>query len=118
MPEVLIRSRIHDEQGTLRLADRVISEGTAYIISCLNVLAVSELRPPEGNMAVYMLCASHKLKFIGFTDAACFARRMSLQLLGGGMKDTMLYRMTAAKEQILYFTRTLRRSCRRLINCS
>lgn len=116
MLEVIIRSRIHKDQGSLQMAAHVASEGTVFFISCLKILAESHLQPPDRNMAFYMQRSSYKLKFMKFPDAAEFAGRLSLQLLGSSPKEKLLYQMTAAKERLLYGTRRLRRSCRRLFS--
>ena len=83
IPDVLVKSRVHPEQGTVIMRNYVLDEGNKLYIWCLNNLLRSKIVPFEKSYSLYLVKVAFRLKEIGFSEASKHAFILSYKNFEG-----------------------------------
>jgi glycosyltransferase involved in cell wall biosynthesis len=76
LPQVLVKSRVHPEQGTIALGSIHGTECNNYFIACLNEMN-NDMRPTVKSLALFNVKIAMNLKKRKFPEAAEYALRLS-----------------------------------------
>jgi glycosyltransferase involved in cell wall biosynthesis len=94
LPAVLIKSRVHAEQGTVTLSSIHTTESNNYFIKCLNQIDSNDMRPIGISPALFYVKTAINLKRRHFFEAAAHALVLSEKsLLEKGKIFSMRYRI-------------------------